>query len=1794
MRNFIRAVKIETFYGNIEDSLESLLIDMLPKPGFDYEAIKKKLKSMGQSEPNESIDPDANYDDDDDEVEDGMNKPYPPSHQYLDLMLSQLKKLAGFNFIYLPVEERNKIASDILSTASKIEPESTSEVENLSKVIRANPQNIEQFLSDAIELLMKENGPMDEEIAQEKFLYLLPLRVLPGERLVIGMIVHFLIRYLCVRLLQLALPEALIVKFDQLSHTFKQTYLVHQDHFEFKKLVSKYVALQDESRDMDLTRPTKLICYTRTTSFILSLPNEYTSTLNPSISSTVHADVEELIPMAGESRAESNTSLFKLSAIKTQDQFMTILRDFFNHPTKRVLLFIADMQHISQQRINFVRIMIDEEESVASTKIGADYSLNKLVVILLHYPPTIFNRTPLKTGATSLSRYPAHFLHGWDHCYLDNLQKSKENSPLSIQEWLSLTLLDQKDSLKSIETTMLKSLTDKLPTLTDNIISRIIFGTSIHCIFNSNSITHNDRSKLMESIFVKTDIYQIMCEMFTTYFDYTFIQKQIHNYANSIFQNLSNLSLSDLVVTSFWNLFTSFLTLMTYKINEGLNLEVLFDHPNQDVDFNQENVKLFEDILRLISKPSIEEIENISHILDSQVKNVVHLPKFPFSSYIVRAFDNAIQSSIQEVNKNMTINTTKAKSSQGANKPGSEDLNKLLMENLVRNMDKYPLIKFTMSILDQNLWLSYLEDFAYSHLSFSSTSQLWKQEHSHNFITLIRFWGYDFDQKDIASSLLKLHVSSFSNPPDFSKLLFIFSSLERLASQPELLESIQNPNMMSVIQGEQRSLPLYSYFITMLHDSVVRISVRPNLNKFKSWVSVYLNLIIQLSGSSQPDALDYNLPEDQKSMSTLIHSLYLVGKHHHISPDFLKNAFDLAIFVRLQPKGKFELIPVFNKGLEQITSTCQDIKRPEITRELKTEFAEGVLHHHIEVNRQIDEKIICWILRSANRQFVWSGSAVKHFSHPHSKTSKDTKEGSDQLIEPGLLTFRSFQYLITRFLTNTSDQEEGDKSNDITLFNKQVKQLIGNELLSAHPVKVPSDYIPFYYDLGGKFMKCSAETQPTLKQPLAHLYYHIALDRLIQLHGEKELVNIFKIFTELVATKLGYELNSEETVISRIEKQALFQVILRSYSKQFKPNPSSTVLHYIERNPDCIVEIQKQIDDHNFGGGALGGHSWTMLYLISKKCISMEIFENYLEQLKLSKDELPWLYKCISKLERIEKERIPQFPFVTNIKDKRYKSYKECYELMRYIASADSPDETKKRIDELSNLVEKSQEIPYLRLYIWLGVYQEFYLKGISSEPLCQAIDSKRFGTLELSEGKKRILLAFLNPQRMVRSMEQSEPLNPDTPVYEMQGMKLHLKEKTGEKKDYLFEFFSLDQKDPDDVILRNILSNLIAVFIALPNDTTHLSAFFLNTETLRDTYVVSNLYPKPISAVRYDCGCELNEDGSFGRPDYYSFDRKSFTLHSFYLMTLMNFGALSVNLISQPNASESVSSALFSEWKPVRHYCVSQIRTIWLHMQLRWQLTQEELGEFLTSCFYDFYRLALEPASPLQHTLFKSTKEVLVYESFIHTRVYEENLRRIRELRADVRTASQQQVISEFSYNVISFRKWYPPEITFSHLQHTIESCRPVDTDPEAFVNTFAILHRFISERKRFRISSILIPNLIKLYRIFHTNLSFFITRKDAETKTINQVISKIKEKCKLFFNVDIQNLYERIHHFYNEYVKVCRGLIGSGPCAAIRREEKFGPLKDDTKFIRLLSLSEESEVGSDALYLVIHDLVS
>lgn len=108
-----------------------------------------------------------------------------------------------------------------------------------------------------------------------------------------------------------------------------------------------------------------------------------------------------------------------------------------------------------------------------------------------------------------------------------------------------------------------------------------------------------------------------------------------------------------------------------------------------------------------------------------------------------------------------------------------------------------------------------------------------------------------------------------------------------------------------------------------------------------------------------------------------------------------------------------------------------------------------------------------------------------------------------------------------------------------------------------------------------------------------------------------------------------------------------------------------------------------------------------------------------------------------------------------------------------------------------------------------------------------------------------------------------------------------------------------------------------------------------------------------------YDCGVELTADGAYGRADYKKrASQGTFTLKSLYLMLWANFGCFCMGLLTQPDFQRHILGPIMSDWQSLRNYCISQVRTMWMFMQNKLDLTEEERCFFIMNTMAKFHEV--------------------------------------------------------------------------------------------------------------------------------------------------------------------------------------------------------------------------------------------
>lgn len=90
-----------------------------------------------------------------------------------------------------------------------------------------NKVAVRNAVDEALYLLYHAPGPKEES----------PYDVYIEDCMVISVLVHWLVSYLCKRLMQLMTPEALMYYNKEIPHMYQRHYLKYQQHFSIQELV---------------------------------------------------------------------------------------------------------------------------------------------------------------------------------------------------------------------------------------------------------------------------------------------------------------------------------------------------------------------------------------------------------------------------------------------------------------------------------------------------------------------------------------------------------------------------------------------------------------------------------------------------------------------------------------------------------------------------------------------------------------------------------------------------------------------------------------------------------------------------------------------------------------------------------------------------------------------------------------------------------------------------------------------------------------------------------------------------------------------------------------------------------------------------------------------------------------------------------------------------------------------------------------------------------------------------------------------------------------------------------------------------------------------------------------------------------------------------------------------------------------------------------------------------------------------------------------------------------------------
>ena len=327
----------------------------------------------------------------------------------------------------------------------------------------------------------------------------------------------------------------------------------------------------------------------------------------------------------------------KLSNLLSQSSVQELFREFISSEEAEVCVLLANMQETSCKTINHIRVMIEEAE------LRTREQHCKMFVLLLHFPPAQFFQ----------HCYPALFLKGWDHAYLDTLAHSTVRGVVDIQDWFFKCCFPAEDMNPDEPDTLLQALSQILPQAISVISARVYFGNKHDRSFNS-AMNATQRSNALRTLLFDQGLGDVLCEKFRAYWKPKLMAEYLEKAATFSKQRESTLNITDSIQTQVKTLFMDFCVYMLSRANENFNLDVIYAEESSSAIH-----KLFLQVFRIFPVPKLSQLNLLSNNLPA-LQPPSHCPRFPFFSLIYALMEKQVELSVEAANLQLGILTDHA------------------------------------------------------------------------------------------------------------------------------------------------------------------------------------------------------------------------------------------------------------------------------------------------------------------------------------------------------------------------------------------------------------------------------------------------------------------------------------------------------------------------------------------------------------------------------------------------------------------------------------------------------------------------------------------------------------------------------------------------------------------------------------------------------------------------------------------------------------------------------------------------------------------------------------------------------------------------------------------------------------------------------------------------------------------------------------------------------------------------------------------------------------------------------
>jgi hypothetical protein len=371
--------------------------------------------------------------------------------------------------------------------------------------------------------------------------------------------------------------------------------------------------------------------YTRTDSSVHSIP---THTVNRNLALEDRAAAERLRRLVHDNLDELIVE--NLSGLKSEAMLSAAVESWAKNENKRVLVLMVDMSaSFASEKVNYARTCVEKN----AVGVGG-----KAFVLLLHFP---------SSGRDGRSCYPALFLGGWEHFYLDGIGSQDQSLEIECLIEAACRCGSSGD---------LTGITPRIADLCKLLLPRVLPHIASQKLFypNQGKTGQNSfgaRSTILQGVLQKqvgdSSLANILSRKFASMWAEHGLMNSMRRATNGLLLGLTQLSLTMSMRTELVETFDTFVATMLTTMNQWRNLDLLLDPATSD-----SICELYGRILIDIPMMPFEELvlQTRSHVVQvsplADPRNESARVCFPFfqlvSSFIDECIEKVEQTLIEE------------------------------------------------------------------------------------------------------------------------------------------------------------------------------------------------------------------------------------------------------------------------------------------------------------------------------------------------------------------------------------------------------------------------------------------------------------------------------------------------------------------------------------------------------------------------------------------------------------------------------------------------------------------------------------------------------------------------------------------------------------------------------------------------------------------------------------------------------------------------------------------------------------------------------------------------------------------------------------------------------------------------------------------------------------------------------------------------------------------------------------------------------------------------------------------